>query len=116
MADIIRVVEEIDTLDRPLFIGRQIFRGETLEMAHVSLKPGGRMPTHSHSDGDQCYYVLAGSGKLHMGDTSYDLNCGKAAFIPKGIEHYTENTGDGYLTYIEARSKEPGSLAPELPH
>lgn len=116
MTELTRVVEQVETIEWPLFLGRQIFQGQTLEMAHVRVKPGGKMPLHSHPDGEQVYYILAGTGLLHMGGTSYELSPGKAAFIPKGIEHYTENTGNDLLSYVEARTKEPGAVSPDLPH
>ncbi|HBY93214.1 MAG: cupin domain-containing protein [Ardenticatenaceae bacterium] len=105
MQEYTRSVEEIEPEERPYLFGRRIFQGDTLEMAQVSLKPGAKMITHSHPDGEQCYYVLAGRGRLVIEGTPYDLYPGIAAFVPLGSQHYTENTGDGLLTYVEARSK-----------
>lgn len=109
MTEFTRVVDEITPEERPYLFGRRIFQGDTLEMAQVSLKPGARMIAHSHPDGEQCYFVLAGHGRLVIEGTAYHLYPGLAAFIPLGLEHYTENTGNDLLTYVEARSKGLGT-------
>lgn len=116
MAEYTRVVEEVETEERPYLVGRRIFQGEHLEMAHVSLKPGARMPDHAHADGDQCYYVLAGKGVLVLEGEEFELTPGIAAFIPLGKEHHTENRGDDLLTYVEARSKAPEKKDDARPH
>jgi mannose-6-phosphate isomerase-like protein (cupin superfamily) len=99
-----KVVDELEVDERPYLIGYHIFKRDHWEMAKVSLKPGAKMPLHAHEDGEQCYYILAGKGYLVMEGNSYELAPGMAAFIPMGVEHYTENPGDELFTYVEFRT------------
>ena len=99
-----KVVDELEVDERPYLIGYHIFKRDHWEMAKVSLKPGAKMPLHTHEDGEQCYYILAGKGLLGMMGKAYELTPGMAAFIPRGVEHYTENTSDDLFTYVEVRT------------
>lgn len=106
MEQLAKMVEDVEVEEREYLFGRHVFQGSTLEMAHVSLKPGAKMPVHVHEDGEQCYYILAGEGLLDIqGDKVYELTPGMAAFVPLGVKHHTENNGSELFTYIEARSK-----------
>lgn len=103
--ELVKKVEELPVDERPFLLGRHIFETSTADMAWVSIKPGSKMPVHVHEDGDQLYYILSGEGALDMDGKRYELKAGMAVFIPRKVEHNTENTGSEMFEYVEFRAK-----------
>ena len=56
--------------------------------------PGGKSkPAHAHPEGEETVYVIAGSGKVKIGDRIYDFEPGSVIFFPQGLPHMVWNTG-----------------------
>ena len=44
---------------------------------------------------DEFYFIISGSGKLRIGETTYSFESGDAFFVPAGVRHnFTEFTDD----------------------
>ena len=71
----------------------------TLTAGLWSIRPGLQCTVDIHNDADELYYVVAGSGVLTLDDEAYSVREGMTTFIPRGVEHFTRNTGDVDLTY-----------------
>jgi mannose-6-phosphate isomerase-like protein (cupin superfamily) len=59
--------------------------------------PGGRTPPNTHDAAEEAFFVLAGHGRAHAGDTVIDLAPGDALVLRPGVAHMIENTGPGKL-------------------
>jgi mannose-6-phosphate isomerase-like protein (cupin superfamily) len=57
----------------------------------VEIAPGGRSRPHRHIAGEEIYFVVAGTGVLHLGSQMRAVCPGYVAFIPPGIRHVIEN-------------------------
>jgi quercetin dioxygenase-like cupin family protein len=50
-------------------------------------------PPHSHSDNEECVYVLAGVLRYSVGEETRDLSQGEWMSTPRGIVHHFANPG-----------------------
>jgi mannose-6-phosphate isomerase-like protein (cupin superfamily) len=67
----------------------------------VDVEPGGRQRPHSH-DPQQVYVIVAGRGRMQVGDEEMEVGAGELVLIPSGVEHGIVNVGDERLTYVSA--------------
>ena len=70
-------------------ITRQLITSERMMIAHVRLKKGDEVPTHSHEN-EQITYILEGA--LHFwlgpkGDREVTVRAGEVLVIPSNLEH-----------------------------
>lgn len=68
-------------------------------VAHATLPPGARSRSHRLKN-TEIYYILEGTGTMHVGDESSDVGPGDAIYIPPMSVQYIENKGDGDLTFL----------------
>lgn len=61
--------------------------------------PGGYTPKHQH-DWEHVNYVIAGHGRLSIGEETTELDPGDFAFVPPESEHQFENAGDSDFEFI----------------
>ena len=61
--------------------------------------PGARSLAHRHTP-VETYYVLSGRGMGQIGDETLPIGPGDAVFVPSGVVHAFENTGDDTLRVL----------------
>ena len=93
-------------------------RGVTLRRAEIPVAQPGEASrvAHSHSDFEECIYVLAGQGTTFADSGEYALQAGDTLLMPAGEKHVTRNTGKEPLLLlcffpvadIRAGTQEPG--------
>ena len=79
---------------------RPVFETSRLNVTHVRIHPGETVPTHTHTDEDQVYYVATGSGFVILDGVRTDVAAGDSVLIPLGTEHEITNTGAEPLDYV----------------
>ena len=62
-------------------------------LAEEVLPVGSMVGQHHHLETEEIYYILAGVGRMTVGDESRAVEAGDAIFIPRGLTHTLENTG-----------------------
>ena len=64
----------------------------TMGMFELSVPPGSNVPPpHSHTNNEECVYVLEGTLRYSVGDTTRDLSPGETMFTPRGTVHQFSN-------------------------
>ena len=63
-------------------------------------KPGGNHAPHEHESIEQTYYILSGTGRVHIAGEEWDVGPGTMAFIPAKVRHFIENTGNSDLVHL----------------
>lgn len=87
-------------------------------------EPGGRTPPNTHQAAEECFFVLAGSGKAYADGKEMPIGPGDAFVLRPGAEHVVVNDGaeklycltlmtpnEGFAELIRAGT--PVELAPE---
>jgi mannose-6-phosphate isomerase-like protein (cupin superfamily) len=69
----------------------------------------GRAPAHTHTY-EEVIYILAGSGLAHVDERRVPIASGTSIFLPPGVPHCLENTGESPLKLLGVFSP-PGSPA-----
>ena len=64
----------------------------SLGMFELTVPPGSNVPPpHSHSNNEECVYVLAGTLRYTVGAESRDLTVGQTMSTPRGAVHAFSN-------------------------
>lgn len=86
--------ETLQTID----LGKEIpgLAGRNLRMRRLTLKPGGAIPPHSHTDRPAVVYVLQGRVREHRSDkpAPIEYGAGDTMIENAAIHHWLENAGD----------------------
>ena len=92
---------ERDRLTSICLLARGDVAADTLAVTWVDVVPGGRQPLHNHPE-VQVYIIVAGTGRMQVGDREVEVSPGQLVHVPSGAFHGITNTGDGVLTYVTA--------------
>ena len=87
-------------------------------------EPGGRTPPNTHAEAEECFFVLAGSGKAYADGAEMPIGPGDAFVLRPGTEHVVVNDTDQKLYCLTLmtpnegfaeliRNGTPVDLAPE---
>jgi mannose-6-phosphate isomerase-like protein (cupin superfamily) len=69
--------------------------GHRLGMGEITVPPHtDGPPQHRHARHDEGFYVVAGTARFTVGDTSYDAPAGTLVMVPPGAPHTFSNPGD----------------------
>ena len=63
------------------------------------MQKGGGMPRHTNTVEHE-QYVLRGTAKIGIGSETYNVSAGDVVFIPQGIIHFYENTGEEPFEFL----------------
>lgn len=78
-----RILEDGRTTDHRLGVGE------------ITIPPGtAGPPQHRHAEHDEGFYVVSGTARFTVGDTSYDAAAGTLVMIPPGAPHTFANPGE----------------------
>ena len=67
-------------------------RTGSLGMFELTVPPGSNVPPpHSHSNNEECVYVLAGTLRYSVGAETRDLGVGQTMSTPRGVVHGFSN-------------------------
>ena len=67
-------------------------KNSSMGMFELTVPPGSNVPPpHSHSNNEECVYVLEGTLRYSVGSETRDLAPGQSMFTPKGVVHAFAN-------------------------
>lgn len=85
-------------------------RTGTMGMFELSVPPGSNVPpAHSHTNNEECVYVLEGTLRYSVGDITRDLGPGDTMFTPKGTVHQFSNPFSSLARALIALSPDIGA-------
>lgn len=73
--------------------------GPNFAMRKFVMQPGGGMPRHTNTVEHE-QYVLNGQARIGIGDQVFDVKKGDVVFIPAGVVHFYQNTGDDTFEFL----------------
>lgn len=68
-------------------------------LAHALLAPGQASVRHRLTT-DEVYYILQGTGEMHVDEETAAVEAGDAVEIPPGSEQWIRNTGTADLAFL----------------
>ena len=75
--------------------------GHRLGIGEITVAPHtAGPPQHRHAQHDEGFYVVCGTARFTVGDTTYDAPRGTLAMIPPGAPHTFANPGDEPLVLL----------------
>lgn len=90
-----------------VFDVRQVTRGTALESQVaadlVSIAPHSTSEVHRHNRSETVLYIVAGAGRVMVGDEWFDVREGDRVLIGKGVFHGLA-TGDRALEFLSVQS------------
>jgi quercetin dioxygenase-like cupin family protein len=101
------VKNERDVEAKPVAAGRdttiQVLissqEGPNFALRKFSMQKGGGMPRHTNTVEHE-QYVLRGQARIGIGEQTHDVKQGDVVFIPAGVVHYYENTGEEPFEFL----------------
>ena len=69
-------------------------------MSLAKLQPGLSYETHSHSDHEEIYYIIGGTGKIRIDDAVARFRDGDAIYIPRRALHTITNDGEEMVEFL----------------
>ena len=69
-------------------------------LAHATVKSGESTLPHRFHQASEVYYILQGTGLMHIDEESYEVQSGDMVYIPPRGVQYIENIGDIDLMFL----------------
>jgi Mannose-6-phosphate isomerase len=69
-------------------------------ISHAFIGPGDRTRPHRLKNSSEVYYILSGTGRIHVGDDESAVSSGNLVYVPAGEVQSVENCGDDDLTFL----------------
>jgi mannose-6-phosphate isomerase-like protein (cupin superfamily) len=84
-----------------------VVRADFLFVGLNAFEPGQEQASHVHEGQDKLYFILEGTGVVHIGEQSETLSAGDAAYAPSGAFHSIRNPEPGRLVAMVVLSPPP---------
>lgn len=75
--------------------------GSSLLVDVVTVAPGSASPVHLHRGTEHFFLVLAGRGRIRIGDAEFPLRAGSVVWVAEGDIHQLLADPDSELTFLE---------------
>jgi mannose-6-phosphate isomerase-like protein (cupin superfamily) len=69
-------------------------------LAHATLEPNVSSLPHKFFTASEVYYILKGTGLMHIDDETAEVGPGDTIYIPPQAIQYIENTGKDNLEFL----------------
>jgi len=76
-----------------------LIQGPNFAMRRFIMEPGGGMPKHTNTVEHE-QYVLRGRARISIGGEEFDVQAGDVVFIPEGVAHWYQNTGEENFEFL----------------
>src|SRR5215213_8639325 len=91
-------LEAFTTLDGSTI--REFESTDNQSLAEATVPPGGATAVHYHRRTEELYLFTAGSGRMRLGEETFDVKAGDCLTIPPGAEHQLWNEAHEELVLL----------------
>ena len=81
-----------------------IGKGDRYQVKRITVNPGAKLSVQMHHHRAEHWIVVSGTAKVTNGNRTFILTENESTFIPLGVVHALENTGQEILELIEVQS------------
>lgn len=92
--------------ERPWGFFSVLEKGDTYQIKHIYVKPGGRLSLQMHNHRSEHWIVVSGTAKVQRGEEVFYVHKNESTYIPPTMKHRLENPGLIPLKIIEIQSGE----------
>ncbi len=71
-----------------------------LSVAEITIEAGQGTTVHHHGEIEEVYYILRGSGRMHLDGHSQEVGPGDTVIIRPGVRHELQNAGQSELVML----------------
>jgi mannose-6-phosphate isomerase-like protein (cupin superfamily)/pyrroloquinoline quinone (PQQ) biosynthesis protein C len=89
----------VEKLNVEFSVERVPFPAEVLDPRLVRIPPGRCNERHKHAH-ESIFFILAGEGRVHVGEVAVPARPGDLVFVPRWVLHQSENTGTDPLVIL----------------
>lgn len=89
----------VERLNVDFTVERVPFGAEVLDPRLVRIPPGRCNERHKHAH-ESLFFVVAGRGRVRIGDRYVPVQAGDLAFVPRWVLHQAENQGDDQMVLL----------------
>jgi quercetin dioxygenase-like cupin family protein/pyrroloquinoline quinone (PQQ) biosynthesis protein C len=89
----------VERLNVAFAVERVPFDAEVLDARLVYIPPGRCNERHKHAH-ESLFFVLAGEGRVQVGDSSLAVRVGDMVFVPRWVLHQSENLGNQHMVLL----------------
>ncbi len=115
MAHMEALVARLKAANRPeIAFHRDVYRpwgsydkvdeGARYLVKRITVKPGGKLSVQKHFHRAEHWVVVRGTAKVTKGDEVFELSENQSIYLPLGVVHALENTGETPLELIEVQT------------
>ena len=83
-----------------VLLDRQSCGARYFSLLVSNMKGGVKAEEHSHPESEHGFYVLSGTGKLHVEGQPHKIGPGSTGYVPAGVMHTVESDTGEDLTYV----------------
>ena len=83
--------------------------GPHFAMRRFVMEPGGGMPEHTNTVEHE-QYVLRGQANIGIGTEQFEVRAGDVVFIPLGVPHWYQNTGQENFEFLCLIPNQPDEI------
>ncbi|HTE32263.1 MAG TPA: cupin domain-containing protein [Chryseolinea sp.] len=73
---------------------------ENISFCNEYMTPGRKMRVHKHLNNDELIFIHKGNGTLTLDEDIIEVKTGDVVFVPRGVWHGLDNTGEVDLVMI----------------
>ena len=84
-----------------------LMQGDLLFVGLNACEPGQEHAPHVHEGQDKLYFILEGTGIVHIGEQAEILSAGDVAYAPSGVAHSVRNPGPARLVTMVVLAPPP---------
>jgi mannose-6-phosphate isomerase-like protein (cupin superfamily) len=104
------------TISIPAFLEKNFIGREPLKESNLGCAPDAMtrllqlkdpVAVHTHVDGDEILYVVAGEGAIRLGNDATPVTAGSLSVIPRGTAHAIERRGKNPLIVVSTLAGAP---------
>lgn len=101
MKGIITKVQELpETPNVCRQILREVWKSESVSIAHVEMAPCSTSLLHRHSSFTELYYILRGLGMIYIDNEEFEVKEGTLIEILPGVSHKLKNISPFILEHL----------------
>jgi len=81
-------------------VNSRLVEGAEMTVGLVTINAGYSNPPHVHPNCEEIVYIISGRCDQFLAGERSSLQVGQGLVIPRGVEHYSTNTGDEPLVVL----------------